>query len=112
MKYRILAAASLFAMAGCSTVNEYYPGSQVVVVDRAEYMARKIKTSSDNSWMATPNTPSAASLLPDPAIYERNVRAIEKASECHVIAGTVQNAFHTTHAAVDCSSMPPSQKSP
>jgi hypothetical protein len=112
MKYRILAAASLFAMAGCSTVNEYYPGSQVVVVDRAEYMARKIKTSHGNSWVATPNMPSTASLLPNPAIYERNVRAIEKASECHVIAGTVQNAFHTTYAAVDCSSMPPSQKSP
>jgi hypothetical protein len=109
MKFRYFAVAGLAAaVSGCTTVHDYYPGSQVVGVDGSDYMVRKMSTSSGNSWMATANKPSGASLFViDPSVYAGNVKAIEKATGCKVAAGSAQNTYNTTYAAVDCSAVAP-----
>lgn len=113
MKKLMVAAVALVVLGGCSTVHDYYPGSQVVTVDGTEYMVRQIQSSTGNSWMATSNRPTGKSLLLiDPAIYAGNVKAIAQASGCPVAEGSAQNENNTTIAAVDCSGVVTPQTSP
>lgn len=99
---RFLTVLALVGLAGCQGVSSYFPNSKVVTVDGTEYMVRPL--SSKNSWQASPNRPTGASLmLIDPTIYVGNVKAIEVATGCTVFREAVQNSDNNTIAAVNCS---------
>ena len=99
---RFLTVFALVGLTGCQGVSSFFPNSKVVTVDGTEYMVRPL--SSKNSWQATINRPTGASLmLIDPTIYAGNVKAIEAATGCVVLREAVQNSDNNTIAAVDCS---------
>ena len=99
---RFFTVLAFVGLASCQGVSSFFPNSKIVTVDGTEYMVRPL--SSKNSWQASPNRPTGASLLLiDPTIYAGNVKAIEAATGCAVLREAVQNSDNNTIAAVDCS---------
>lgn len=84
-------------MAGC-TVSSVYTDATVITMDGEPWFVRAMEDA--DTWQAGPD--AKVEIVVRPAIYARNIRAIEQVSGCKVIDGSVTNMNGITMAAVDC----------
>ncbi|MBO4168913.1 hypothetical protein [Cereibacter azotoformans] len=92
----------LFAgvLASCTRMDQYYPDAQKTTISGEEFVVRKLSAS---TYQALPNDPSRYSLTSlDASVWGRNMLAIEKATGCKVMPGSIKNSHMNTIAAVLC----------
>ena len=92
-----LVATVLLALGACTQMDQYFDG-KVVQVDGKDYLVRQLST---GSYQAMPNEPEAKWHV-DAAEWASNIKAIELATGCPVLQGSVQNNRSGTIAAVQC----------
>nr|WP_319250482.1 hypothetical protein [uncultured Celeribacter sp.] len=97
-------AKLLFAtllLSACTQMDQYFDG-KTVNVDGEEFLVRRL---SSGSYQAMPNNPNKRfwGWTVDAAAWGKNYKAIEIATGCKIIPGTVKNDnSHSSIAAVDC----------
>jgi hypothetical protein len=102
--FGLAVASAIAALASCTTMQQYWPDAKVVVIDGQEHLVRKLPNVED-AYQAMENRPTAQSAIIgviDPLVYARNVRAIEQATGCPVVPGSIQNSGNQTIAAAQC----------
>lgn len=95
MKFAFLAATA--ALAACNPVD--YGTKQTVQID-GKLVTVYPSTNMPSVYMAI--GANTGTILGDPTVYSRNVRAIEAISQCKVDMASITNEYLSTSAAVIC----------
>lgn len=95
--WAIILAASA---AACTRMEQFYPGSEIVMIDGEEFAVRQ---QGEANYQAVPNDVRPYNTMTlDARAAPKNIRAIEKHTGCKVIAESIQNRGVHTVAAVAC----------